>query len=245
MINYNKSSTLLSVVVKSEKESADFQQPNSELIPPYGIAFIEFFYLIASITTLTVVIYNRIKEIHKPIKTAIAYFSHNDIKEKQAVESVLQNFIKLTGCHRVCIGLFHNGSGAGSIHFKKMTITHEAKKPGIVSFISRFRNVDLYKIEAELLMSNSYAFTHISADHAKLDSGCKNYMVSNGLKYVLCRQLLCKKGIYGIIELQFVEDPDLTLLNNPETIKQVNVVYEQVANMTDYIRRNKPLPISQ
>jgi hypothetical protein len=243
MINYFKSNSLLSYISESKQDPLELQDANSPNIPLYGVSILQFFYLVASLTTLIVVIYNHIKEMHTPIKTAVSYFSHSEIKEKQAVESVLENFIKLTGCHRVCIGLFHNGSGAGSIHFKKMSVTHEAKKPGISSFISRFRNIDLYKVEPELLLSNSYEFISISVNDSSLDSGCKNYMISNGLKYILCRQLLCKKGIYGIIELHFVEEPDLTLLNNPDIIHQINIVYEQVANMTDYIRRNKPLPI--
>lgn len=240
----NKSNTVLSYGLPTQEDSQEI--PNSNInIPVYGIAVVEFFYLAATLTTLAVIIYSRLQQVYRPIKSTVSYFTQNDLVQKQAVESVLENFIKITGCHRVCIGLFHNGSSVGSTHFKKMSITHEAKQQGVSSFIARFQNVPLYKLEQELTLSNSYEFTSISINDPDLYISCKNYMNSNCLKYVLTRQLICNKGIYGIIELQFIEEPDLDDLKKQETIAQINTVYDQIANMTDYIRRNKPIPLKK
>ena len=199
--------------------------------------------MISSILTVLLTIVAAVNKLGSPMKDKLTYFSiERDIKQRQMVESILQEFINISKCHRVCVGLFSNGTSIGTVHYKKMNITHEAVAPGVTSFRERFQNISTLKLEQEILNSTSYKFTEVSLNDSTLITGCRNYMRSNSLHTILSRRLVNKRGMYGLLELQYIDEPEKTIVYGSQEYHQLEDVFNHLSNMLNYVVRNRLIP---
>lgn len=210
-----------------------------------GSSFIAFLILSSSVLSLIISIVNHLNILTLPIRNRITEYTNKEREQILIVENTLREYLVIAGCQRVVIGLFHNGTSVGAIHFKKMTISHECTTNETISIKSKFDNVSLAKLDQELNKSSSYSFTKFDIKDDSLPVGCKSYMSENGIQRVLTRLLTNRKGIYGILELHYTETPAFDVINNKELLLQLESVHRKVCTLLDYVIKNKKIPVKK
>ena len=201
---------------------------------------VDIFTGISSLSVLLVAIASYIKLIQLPIKNVISYISLLDIKTKNKVENILSQMLAIANCNRVCVGIFHDGVNIGTIHFTKMSVIYEVTSANVAPIKYTVKNVDIDKLESEILLTNKDTFTSITLSTAP--ALCKDYMNSVGIKKTLSRRLESDSGIFGLFECQWLEEqPSIDIMNDTPRLEQLNSLFRSLYVLLKKLSKTKPV----
>lgn len=209
------------------------------------ISYIDLIILISvaaiGIGSLTISLLGYFRTLKTTTRNIISYITPADIHQTNRVEIILNKLLAIANADRVGIAMFHNGASVGSEHlpFKEFTLTYEAKNPSIASLKSVVRKIPLSRLTKQLDKISSTEFTECSLDNVT-DNECKMYMRSVKLERIYSRLLSNKKGIYGIIEIHFINEKNTEL--NSEKLEEIEDVYSELLFCLKYITENKKIP---
>jgi hypothetical protein len=177
-------------------------------------------------------------------KDVITFISRERIEEQAYINSLLREFLGVTQCHRICIGIFHNGTKAGSIHFRKMSIVYEALSHGVSSIKNKVQSKSIIEFEDEILKYSDSEFTRYSIEDSDIKPECRKHLDFIGVHTIYSRLLSIKKGGYGIMQLQFIDKPDFEIFNTLDKIQSAEKIFNKISTALDYIAKGKKIPIS-
>lgn len=212
-----------------------------------------FFVLANTITT----IFNLAKTGQTIKRNVTAYLNKEDFQEKAVIEAILKDMLEVSESDRVCLGILHNGTGWGALHFTKMTVRYEARKAGIESVKGVFKDIDIDKISEEIVEAEVDRFTYFTREDKRLNVGCAAYLDSLGIKSVYTRLMSSKEsltgkllsklikpkevGVYAILELQKITE-EADLINVDDKVKQqVEELYQKLVWSMERVRKGKKL----
>ncbi|MBE9234287.1 hypothetical protein IQ231_22220 [Cuspidothrix issatschenkoi LEGE 03284] len=194
-----------------------------------NISLFEIIILLVAFGSLALSWVNHLKLLKTPLSNAITYLTNNHLHEVREIENILSEMLAVTQCHRIAVGLFHNGKSVGKHHFNKMSVFYEVEAPGINPLKDALQNIPLSKIYDEIEMSSGESFIKVSALDKSLKSRCVMHLNSIGVKELLSRLLIApNKGIYGIIQLHWVENTTENILENPVMLSQLNKLFNRL-----------------
>lgn len=194
-----------------------------------NISLFEIIILLIAFGSLALTWINHIRLIKTPISNAITYLTNNHLHEVREIENTLSEMLAVAQCHRIAVGLFHNGKSVGKHHFNKMSVFYEVVAPGITPLKDELQNISLSKIYDDIESSSGQSFIKVSAEDKSLKSRCVMHLDSIGVKELLSRLLVApNKGIYGIIQLHWVENTTENILENPAMVAQLNKLFNRL-----------------
>lgn len=225
-------------VIQQLTIQTELDQIETALAKP-TLTIFDYFVVINSSLILTIALLNYIRLSKSPLTNVISYLSKEDIKQRQMVEGILKEMLGLSNAHRVVIGLFHNGTSVGSLHFQKMSVFYEALSPSASSLKMAFKDVEAYKLEQEVLKGSPDKFSKYSRQDPDLDPECKKYLDTQGLNTIYSRLLVSKKGVFGILEIQYVEDVELEVLHNNYVSRQLEQIFNKLRRALENVRKSR------
>ncbi|WP_206758472.1 hypothetical protein [Calothrix sp. FACHB-1219] len=175
----------------------------------------------------------------------MTYVTAHSVKQRQYIDFILEELLLVTSSNRAVLGLFHNGTRLGAISFTSMSVFHEAVDANTNSLKSRFKNVPIEKIEEEILkgLNSPHEFIKYSIDQ-ELPPGCLKYLNRNGIHTVYSRVLMnSNKGMYGILEIQYLSQPSNDFLLDKSRINQVELIFSKLTKAIEAIRDNKKFQV--
>lgn len=194
-----------------------------------NITLFEIIILLIAFGSLGLSWISHIRLVKTPISNAITYLTNNHLHEVREIENILSEMLAVAQCHRIAVGLFHNGKSVGKHHFNKMSVFYEVVAPGITPLKDELQNVALSKIYDDIESSSGQSFIKVSAEDKSLKSRCVMHLDSVGVKELLSRLLVASnKGIYGIIQLHWVENTTENILENPAMVAQLNKLFNRL-----------------
>jgi len=183
---------------------------------------------------------NRLSILKVATKDILAFVSKRDLAKKTEIENLLHEIRAITACDRVAVGLFHNGTTIGNIHFTKMSLVYEAVKDGIVSLKTTVKDIAIEHIEAEILLGNSEEFMRIDVDDSKLDPKCKKYLDSLSISTVYTRLLqFGNDNIYGIMQLHYFKPCEKSIIGDRQIQRIFNKATSLIENMIKVADKKK------
>ncbi|TRT88118.1 MAG: hypothetical protein EWV82_03180 [Microcystis aeruginosa Ma_AC_P_19900807_S299] len=199
-----------------------------------NVTLIEIIILLVAFGSLALSWFNHLKLLKTPLSNAITYLTNNHLHDVREIENILSEMLAVTQCHRIAVGLFHNGKSVGKHHFNKMSVFYEVVAPGITPLKDELQNISLSKIYDDIESSSGQSFIKVSAEDKSLKSRCVVHLDSIGVKELLSRLLVASnKGIYGIIQLHWVENTTENILENPAIVAQLNKLFNRLVSLIE------------
>ncbi|PPJ61963.1 hypothetical protein [Cuspidothrix issatschenkoi] len=199
-----------------------------------NVTLIEIIILLVAFGSLALSWFNHLKLLKTPLSNAITYLTNNHLHEVREIENILSEMLAVAQCHRIAVGLFHNGKSVGKHHFNKMSVFYEVVAPGITPLKDELQNISLSKIYDDIESSSEQSFIKVSAEDKSLKTRCVMHLDSIGVKELLSRLLVASnKGIYGIIQLHWVENTTENILENPAIVAQLNKLFNRLVSLIE------------
>ena len=199
-----------------------------------NITLIEIIILLVAFGSLALSWFNHLKLLKTPLSNAITYLTNNHLHDVREIENILSEMLAVAQCHRIAVGLFHNGKSVGKHHFNKMSVFYEVVAPGITPLKDELQNISLSKIYDDIESSSGQSFIKVSAEDKSLKTRCVMHLDSIGVKELLSRLLVASnKGIYGIIQLHWVENTTENILENPAIVAQLNKLFNRLVSLIE------------
>lgn len=193
-------------------------------------------------------------------KNIIAYLQPEHFQDKEYIEDILNEMLLTSQSDRVCLGILHNGTSWGNLHFTKMSVRYEARRIGIESVKTILVDVDIERIKEEVRGYSDSEFKYFSKEDSNLSPGCVAYLDNFGIKSVYSRLLSSKEsmtnklfnkfikpkevGIYAILELQKISDEPTHIRGAEEQAKtkqKLEELYQKLLWTMDRVRKGKRL----
>jgi hypothetical protein len=204
------------------------------------ISLFEIIILLIAFSSLTVSGLNHLRLLKTPVRDVITYLNLNHIKETREIENILQEMLAVSQCHRVLIGLFHNGTSVGTHHFNKMSVFYEVVAPSISPLRDKTQNVLLYKLYDEIENNTGDTFSKYSREDKDLKPRCIMHLDNIGVKESLKRLLVdSDKGIYGIVELQWVNFTSEDIMKDTSNLAQLDILFNRLVSHIEGMENNK------
>lgn len=221
-----------------------------------GAAILAACFLIVFANTVTT-IFNLAKTGQTIKRNVTAYLNKEDFQDKAVIEAILRDMLEVSQSDRVCLGILHNGTGWGAVHFTKMSVRYEARRVGIESVKGVFKDIDIDRISEEIVAAEVDRFTYFTRDDKRLNAGCTAYLDSLGIKSVYTRLLSSKEsltgkllsrfikpkevGVYAILELQNITEEEDLISADDKVKQQVEELYQKLVWSMERVRKGKKL----
>lgn len=188
-------------------------------------------------------------------KNITAYLKPDHFQDKEYIENILKDMLTTSHSDRVCLGIFHNGSNWGNLHFTKMSVKYEARRQGIESVKNILKDIDIERISEEIKAYSEEEFRHFSIEDSNLSPGCIIYLDNLGIKSVWSRLLSSKEsisskllskfikpkevGVYAILEIQSLSEESKENSYSADTEQKLEDLYKKLLWAVDRVRRGK------
>lgn len=174
---------------------------------------------------------NTLRAFKSPIRNKIRHLSKKDLAQTDHMESLLKELLYIAKCDRVSVALLHNGSFVGKdIHFDKLSVFYEVTNPNIVSIKDNIQAIKVSKVYKHMSSTSEDHFSKFSRDKEKdINPNFARFLDSIGIDTVYSRLLVDSQGIYGIIELHYVNTPNEIELVNANKIRELDIIFNKVS----------------
>lgn len=189
-------------------------------------------------------------------KNVVAYLKPEHFQDREYIENILKEMLTTSQSDRVCLGILHNGTNWGKLHFTKMTVKYEARRQGIESVKNILKDIDIERISEEIKKYSEDEFKHFSRKDSTLSPGCIVYLDSLGIKSVYSRLLSSKEsitnklfnrffkpkevGVYAILEMQRLTEEEEYRYSDC-TQQKLEELYKKLLWAMDRVRTGKRL----
>lgn len=190
-------------------------------------------------------------------KNITAYLKPEHFEDREYIENILKEMLQVSHSDRVCLGIFHNGTNWGNLHFTKMSVKYEARRQGIESVKPILKDIDIERIAEDIRAYTDTEFRYFSRENLGINPGCIVYLDSLGIKSVCCRLLSSKEsignklfrrffkpkevGVYAILELQSLSEESREDKDPTSTKQKLEELYKKLVWAMDRVRKGKKL----
>lgn len=212
------------------KNIIEVQPNNSNLVEFYKTHTTEIFSLLSLIVSTIIV---GILLFKKPKSNNLNYVKFEEIDSHEKIQEVIKQMLDVSQASRVALALVHNSCNTDMLPLKEFSVMYEATQINVPSLKLTIRRIPITEcfVNKELKHLTDIKFTKYYKGQPSLSLACVDYLEKRDIHTKYSRLLTSKKGIYGIIELQFIEQPTFDLYNNPDKLKQLEECYSQLKTL--------------
>jgi len=206
------------IEVKSTRDNlVDFYKNHTEEV--FGLLSL----IISSLILLTVA-------FKQPKKVNSNYVKFEEIDNHEKIQEVVKQTLDITQASRVAVALVHNTCNTDAIPFKEFSVVYEATQINVPSLKTLIRKIPITDcfINKELKHLTDVKFNKYYRGQSSLSLVCVNYLTKRGIHTKYSRLLTSKKGIFGIIEIQYLEEPTLDWYSNQDKLTQLEECYSNL-----------------
>lgn len=187
----------------------------------------EFFGLLSLIISTVIV---GILLFRKPKPQTLNYVKFEDIDTHENIQEVVKKMLDISQASRVAVALVHDSYSTDILPLKEFSVVYEATQINVPSLKLNIRKVPITEcfINKELKHLTDIKFTKYYKGQPSLSLACVNYLEKRGINTKYSRLLTSKKGIYGIIELHYLEEPTIDLYTHQDQLNQLEDCYGQL-----------------
>lgn len=206
-----------------------------------NLSLVDIVILIASLGALTSSILTTLGKIKLPSDYAHAFIGKLSFEQRRIIEDILRELLGVCDCDRIIIGWFKNGTGVGADHFEKLFVRYEALSTGIGSVKNTLKDVDIAYLETHVMEGCNHVFKKQTVDDKNINTAYLSYLNNLNVGCTYSRLIGDDDSYYAIIELHVLSNnSDVTF--SPEQVKKMNVIYNRVKHVLEYVRKNKRIP---
>jgi hypothetical protein len=156
----------------------------------------------------------------KKISDSYNFITKEDVLLLNRLEDLMNQLLGITGGDRLAIAKIHNGTfdNTGS-HEMKFSVIYEVLSNNAKSTKSKVQNIPLNRIKDEILLGSYNEYQTIQ--RSTLDTVCDGYLDKIGITTKHYKLLSINKVIYGILDIQYVSEPDTDFTKNKALEKRV------------------------
>lgn len=187
----------------------------------------EIFGLLSLIISTLILVTLAFKQPKKVNSNCVSY---EEIDNHEKTQEVVKQMLDITQASRVVVALVHNSCNTDTIPFKEFSIVYEATQIEVSSLKTLIRKIPITDcfIDKELKHLTPIKFNKYYRGQLSLSLACINYLKKRGIHTKYSRLLTNKKGIFGIIEIQYLEEPTLDWYSNQDKLSQLEECYSNL-----------------
>ena len=169
----------------------------------------------------------------KQVAEVYNFITKEDIILLDKIDDLMQKLMGVTGADRIAIAKIHNGTYdiTGS-HQMKFSIIYEVTDR-LAPIKESTQNIPLDYIKEEIVLGSWTYFERY--ERTELNSLCDKYLDKIGIKAKDYKLLAINKVIYGVIDIHYIELPEVDFLYNKTLQKRVNKITKEIEECLESI----------
>lgn len=195
-------------------------------------SFILYFFLIVFIVQKANDLFTFIKNIlvlPKQVMDTYHYVTKEDLILLDKIDDLMNQLLGMLDADRIAIAKIHNGTFDNTnAHLMKFSMIYEVKSEKVSAQKSKVQNIPINYIKEEISLGSAEFFQRL--DRTDLESKCDMYLDSIGLTTKYFKLLSINKDIYGVIEIHFVDSPNIDFITDKTLSKRVYKSVRQLEN---------------
>ena len=195
-------------------------------------SFILYFFLIVFIVQKANDLFTFIKNIlvlPKQVMDTYHYVTKEDLILLDKIDDLMNQLLGMLDADRIAIAKIHNGTFDNTnAHLMKFSIIYEVTSERVSAQKSKVQNIPINYIKEEISLGSAEFFQRL--DRTDLESKCDMYLDSIGLTTKYFKLLSINKDIYGVIEIHFVDSPNIDFITDKTLSNRVYKSVRQLEN---------------
>ena len=158
------------------------------------------------------------------------YIKYEELDNHERIQELIKKILDITQASRVLVVLVHNTSNIDAVEFKEFSVVYEALQINIPSLRKLIKRIPITEcfINKEIKHLNDFKFHKYYIGQPNLSLACSNYLKRKELNTKYSRLLTNKNGIFGLIEIQYIQQPTIDLYNNIPLLNKLEEYYSNL-----------------